>query len=132
MTNLTMTSSKLTKGFFFALILTFTTNITVFAQQANFEAAERFTGDKMEKLIGNTAVFPRWIEDTNNFWYEFEDPNGKNWYFVNGERASQRLLFDQEDMASQLTMIFERPFNSKDLDLNDFEYDTDKNALRFM
>jgi len=131
MTNLTMTSSKLTKGFFFALILILTTNITLFAQQANFEAAERFTGDKMEKLIGNTAVFPRWIEDTNNFWYEFEDPNGKNWYFVNGERASQRLLFDQEDMASQLTMIFERPFNSKDLDLNDFEYDTDKERFTF-
>ncbi len=102
-----------------------------YAQQANFEAAERFTGEKMEKLIGNTSVWPRWIENTNNFWYTYENADGKNWYFVNAERASQRLLFDQKELAAQLTETFERPFNHKDLDLEDFEYDTDKEQFTF-
>lgn len=102
-----------------------------FARQANFEAAERFTGEKMEKLIGNTSVYPRWIEDTDNFWYTYENEAGKNWYFVNAARPNQRLLFDQENMASQLTEIFERPFNAKDLDLKDFEYDTDRERFTF-
>ncbi|MFP8488012.1 DPP IV N-terminal domain-containing protein [Gracilimonas sp. Q87] len=101
------------------------------AQQANFEAAERFTGEKMGKLVGNTSVYPRWIEDTDRFWYTYENNNGKNWYYVDAAQPSQRLLFDQEDMASQLSLIFERPFNSKDLDLNDFEYDTDKERFTF-
>ncbi|MEX0609261.1 MAG: DPP IV N-terminal domain-containing protein [Balneolaceae bacterium] len=102
-----------------------------FAQQANFELAERFTGDKMDKLVGSTQIFPRWIEDTNQFWYIYENGNGKNWYFVDAARPSQRLLFDQEELAAQLSEIFTRPFNAKDLDLKDFDYDTDKNLFKF-
>ncbi|WP_020401934.1 S9 family peptidase [Gracilimonas tropica] len=99
--------------------------------QANFEAAERFTGERMQNLIGDTDVYPRWIEDTNTFWYEYENPDGKNWYFVNADRPSQRPLFDRENMAAQLSEIFERPFNHLDLDLEDFEYDDDKERFTF-
>ena len=37
--------------------------------KANFDLAERFTTKKMDKLIGSTSVYPRWIEDSNDFWY---------------------------------------------------------------
>ncbi|MAO64404.1 MAG: S9 family peptidase [Balneola sp.] len=99
--------------------------------QANFEAAERFTGERMENLIGDTGVYPRWIEDTNTFWYEFENREGTNWYFVDAERPTQRELFNRENVAAQLSEIFERPFNHLDLDLDDFEYDTDKERFTF-
>ena len=126
-----MNFSTIVKGVLLTFSLFIISNFHSVAQQANFEAAERFTGDKMEKLIGNTSVYPRWIDDTNNFWYTYENAEGKNWYFVNAERPNQRLLFDQEEMASQLTEIFERPFNALDLDLKDFEYDTDKERFTF-
>jgi dipeptidyl aminopeptidase/acylaminoacyl peptidase len=113
------------------VLLLFGISTLTLAQQANFEAAERFTGEKMEKLIGNTSVFPRWIEDTDRFWYTYENNEGKNWYYVDAARPSQRLLFDQENMASQLAEIFNRPFNAKDLDLEDFEYDTDRERFTF-
>lgn len=111
-------------------IITLTTT-ALFAQKADFEAAERFTGDRMEKLIGDTQVNPQWIEDTDTFWYSFDNEDGKNWYFVDASRPSQRLLFDQEELASQLAEIFSKPFNAKDLDLKSFEYDTDKNLFTF-
>ncbi len=101
------------------------------AQKANFELAERFTTQKMEKLVGDLRVIPRWIEDTNNFWYTFENSEGKNWYYVNAERGSKRLLFDQEEMAGQLSEEFSRTFNSKDLDLKGFDYDTDRELFTF-
>lgn len=126
-----MNKATFLKGVALTLSIFIMGNWHAVAQQANFEAAERFTGDKMEKLIGNTSVYPRWIDGTNNFWYTFENAEGKNWYFVNAERPNQRLLFDQEEMASQLTEIFERPFNALDLDLKDFEYDTDKERFTF-
>ncbi|MEX0722659.1 MAG: DPP IV N-terminal domain-containing protein [Gracilimonas sp.] len=126
-----MNNSTITKGVILTVFLLCIGNFHSVAQQANFDAAERFTGEKMDKLIGNTSVYPRWIEDTNNFWYTYENDKGKNWYFVNAERPNQRLLFDQEEMASQLTEIFERPFNALDLDLKDFEYDTDKERFTF-
>ncbi|MGN8224106.1 S9 family peptidase [Gracilimonas sp. BCB1] len=99
--------------------------------QANFEAAERFTGEKMEKLIGDTFVWPRWIEDTDTFWYPYENSEGTNWYFVDAARGSQRELFDRNELAAQLSETFNRTFNAKDLDLNDFDYDTDKERFTF-
>jgi dipeptidyl aminopeptidase/acylaminoacyl peptidase len=126
-----MNTSTFLKAVLLTVFLLSISNLQTVAQQANFEAAERFTGEKMNKLIGNTSLYPRWIEDTNNFWYTYENDEGKNWYFVNAERPNQRLLFDQEEMASQLTEIFERPFNALDLDLEDFEYDTDKERFTF-
>lgn len=101
------------------------------SQKANFELAERFTTAKMQKMVGSTSVFPRWIEDTNNFWYTYENSEGKNWYFVNAERANKRLLFDQEEMAAKLSEEFSRTFNAKDLDLKEFQYDTDKELFTF-
>ncbi|SMO32686.1 S9 family peptidase [Gracilimonas mengyeensis] len=106
-----------------------TTN--TYAQKANFEAAERFKGERMEKLIGDTEVDPNWIEDTDTFWYSFKNEEGRNWYFVDVSRPSQRLLFDRDELASQLAEIFSKPFNAKELELNDFDYNTDKERFTF-
>lgn len=100
-------------------------------QKANFELAERFTTEQMGKMVGSTSVKPEWIKNTNQFWYTYENPSGKNWYFVDAKKANQRLLFDQEEMAGQLTEMFSKPFNAKDLPLKSFEYDTDKNLFTF-
>lgn len=116
---------------FLLMLMSFTLSSTTSGQKANFELAERFTTERMQKMVGSTSVFPRWIEDTNNFWYTYENSEGKNWYFVNAERGNQRLLFDQDELAAKLSEQFERPFNAKDLDLKDFEFDTDKELFTF-
>ncbi|MBO6525244.1 MAG: DPP IV N-terminal domain-containing protein [Balneolaceae bacterium] len=113
------------------LLATILFSSTLFAQKANFELAERFTTRMMDKMVGSTSVNPNWIEDTDQFWYTYENSEGKNWYFADAAKASKRLLFDQEEMASQLSEIFTRPFNAKDLDLKDFEYNTDKDLFTF-
>lgn len=115
----------------FLFLFTILFSSSLFSQKANFELAERFTTQMMDKMVGSTSVNPNWIEDTDQFWYTYENSNGKNWYFVDAAKASKRLLFDQEEMASQLSEIFTRPFNAKDLDLKDFEYNTDKNLFTF-
>lgn len=112
------------------LLLNSLTNYSGFAQ-ADFEAAERFTGERIGKMLGSTQIYPRWIEDTDRFWYIYENGDGKNWYHVDAARGNQRLLFDQEELASKLAEEFNKPFNSKDLDLKDFDYDTDRNIFTF-
>ncbi|MCG8372293.1 MAG: hypothetical protein MI700_02100, partial [Balneolales bacterium] len=89
--------------------------VQVHAQTANFELAERFTTQKMDKLMGTVDVFPRWIEDSDDFWYEYENADGTFWYYVDIESRSQRVLFDNEDLAGKLSEEFKRPFNAKDL-----------------
>ncbi|MEO1021134.1 MAG: DPP IV N-terminal domain-containing protein [Bacteroidota bacterium] len=113
------------------VLITLAGTETTQAQQANFELAERFTTQNMQKMVGSTNVFPRWIEDSDRFWYQYETGEGKNWYYVDPARGQKRLLFDQEEMAGQLSEHFSRPFNAKDLDLKGFEYDTDRELFTF-
>lgn len=101
------------------------------AQQANFKAAQKFSDERVDLLMGSDSVYPRWIEDTNTFWYPYETSDGQFWYFVNAEKQTKRDLFDRKVMASKLANIFDKPFNFKDLDLNDFEYNTSEGLFTF-
>ncbi len=101
------------------------------AQTANFDLAERFTQARMDKMVGSLTVSPSWIEDEDRFWYEYETPEGKNWYMVDAARGAKRELFNREALAAELTAHFERPFNALDLDLDDFKYDIDKKLFTF-
>ena len=99
--------------------------------EANYDLAERFTTQKMEKMVGSIAVNPNWIEDEERFWYSFETPEGKNWYLVNAPQKTKNPLFDQEDMAARLAESLKKPFNSKDLPLKEFKYDIGKSLFTF-
>lgn len=100
-------------------------------QKGNFELAERFTADKMEKMTGSTFLRPNWIEDEDRFWYEWETINGKRWVFVDADRGTARPLFDTKEIASQLSETFNRGFNANNLELEDFDYDTDRGFFTF-
>jgi len=126
-----MNASQGFKLSFLGLIITFIFTPHLLAQKANFELAERFTTQKMDKLIGSTNVFPRWIEDTDNFWYEYSTSDGTNWFYVNSSQRNQRELFDREELAGKLSEEFKRPFSAKDLDLKGFEYNTDRKLFTF-
>ena len=52
------------------------------AQKANFELAEKFTTQQMEKMASSLSVDPNWFKDENRFWYEYKNTDGKNWYVV--------------------------------------------------
>ncbi|MEX2463903.1 MAG: DPP IV N-terminal domain-containing protein, partial [Balneolaceae bacterium] len=100
-------------------------------QKANFELAERFTADNMQNMTGSTSLDANWIEDEDRFWYEWDDGDGKRWVYVDAGRQNIRPLFDVNDMAAQLSETFNRGFNSKNLDLNEFDYDTDRQLFTF-
>ncbi len=103
----------------------------VLAQTANFELAERFTAQNMQRMTGSTFLGANWIEDENKFWYQWEDGDGKRWMHVDADRRQIRPLFDTDRMAEQLSEKFNRGFNAKDLDLRGFQYDTDRGMFTF-
>lgn len=125
-----VTDRYVTSLFALLFIFSFLTQ-TASAQKANFEQAERFTERMMEKMTGSTQVYPRWIEDQDRFWYSYENQSGKQWYFVDAEEGEKRPLFDRQRMAAQLSEMFDRPFNHKDLSLNDFEYNVKDQLFTF-
>ncbi|MFN1834286.1 DPP IV N-terminal domain-containing protein [Balneola sp. MJW-20] len=101
------------------------------SQKANFELAERFTTENMSDMVGSTGVFPRWIEDTDRFWYTYRNSDGNHWWYVDAAKGDKRPLFDRDELSMQLAEIFNKPFNAKDLDLDDFTYDDDKKLFTF-
>lgn len=101
------------------------------AQTANFELAERFTADNMQKMTGSTFLNARWIEDEDRFWYEWETADGKQWFFVDAARQQKRPLFDRDEMAAQLSEEFSRGFDARNLELGGFDYDTDRQLFTF-
>ena len=102
-----------------------------FAQQADFESAERFTTQMMQKMVGSTEVDANWIEDSDRFWYSYENMEGKNWYYVDAARQLKSPLFDRQNMAAELTELLNRPINSKELPLKEFEYNTGEGLFEF-
>lgn len=55
-----------------------------------------------EKLVANGAVYPRWIEDKDVFWYERDTPNGIEYRIVDAHDGSNRLAFTVEAIANAL------------------------------
>lgn len=101
------------------------------AQKANFELAERFTTQRMEKMVGSTQVNASWIKNQDRFWYEYETSEGKFWYMVDAARRTKQPLFDQQEMAARLTEVLGKPYNHKDLPLKEFKYDVDRGVFTF-
>ena len=122
---------KIPMSRFLPLLVVALVTLQASAQTANFDLAERFTQERMDKMIGSFGVSARWIEDESRFWYEYETPEGTNWFMVDAARQTRRDLFNRDALAAQLTEHFERPFNALDLDLDDFEYDVDKGLFTF-
>lgn len=53
-------------------------------QQANYELAEKFeVFDMSGKLSRNSlSIYPREINGTDNFWFDFRTTEGKYYYYV--------------------------------------------------
>lgn len=125
--------STFTNSFLFGIVLFFVMMIAGanVQAQANFELAERFTGANMQNMTGSTFLRANWIEDEDNFWYEWDNGDGKQWIYVNADNQTRRPLFDNNEIAAQLSETFNRGFDAKNLDLKEFDYDIDRSLFSF-
>ena len=73
--------------------------------KANYQLASRFTSKKLEKMVFSTSVDPHWLKQSDRFWYEYETPNGKNWYIVDPVKGEKKLMFDNAKLAAEITKI---------------------------
>jgi len=115
----------------FTFCLLIVLSSTANAQRTNFEQAERFTTQMMQKMTGDTEVDANWIEEQDRFWYSYENQKGKNWFFVDAADRRKRPLFDRQQLAAQLSESFNKAFDYKDLPLKDFEYNTKDGLFTF-
>ncbi|MDR3691724.1 MAG: DPP IV N-terminal domain-containing protein [Fimbriimonas sp.] len=99
---------------------------------ANWKLANRFTNEYIRQYVYSTSVTPHWINDTDVFWYSWRDSNGTKFYRVDPRQRSKRPLFDSARMASQLSELVHRPYDTTNLPITTLTFTKDGKAFRFV
>ena len=97
---------------------------------ANYRLAARFAPYKIQDLVYSTSVQPRWIEGTESFWYQYETSDGMAYHIVDPVAGTKRLLFDNDQLAAELTRITRDPWDGKHLPIRSIKF-IDGNTLQF-
>ncbi|MHB9141792.1 MAG: S9 family peptidase, partial [Paludibacter sp.] len=55
--------------------------------------------NKLKDKVFYSDVTPKWIGDSDNFWYVRNTPQGKMYVLTNAKQKKQTGLFDQNKLA---------------------------------
>ncbi len=99
--------------------------------KANYDLASQFSPTKLRTRIFSTDVRPSWINHSDRFWYEYQTSSGKRWYLVDPVTRSKQPLFDNADLARQITRIVKNPFDAQHLEIEKLEFTDDEKRIRF-
>ncbi len=99
--------------------------------EANYRLAERFSPTKLDRMVFSTSVSPGWLKTGDKFWYSYKTSDGTFYYLVDLERQTKNYLFDNHEMARQLTLITKDPYDHQNLPAIDPEFVRDDRFFRF-
>jgi dipeptidyl-peptidase-4 len=106
-------------------------SISGYAQKANFQLAEKLSSENMRKMISSTSVRPNWLKDSDIFWYQYKTGDGENYYIVDASKRSKKLLFDNQELGSELTLLTQKPYNPKELPIKNIDFKKSKTTFTF-
>lgn len=122
----------------FSLLLAFlfvgTTLTELVAQntpQPNYELAARYSPTQLRKLVFSTRVSPTWLSNSDRFWYMYETTEGKSWYIVDPARGTKQALFDNHDVAAQMSTLTGDPFDWQNLDIQRLKFAKNETVLQW-
>lgn len=99
--------------------------------EPNYDLPERFTPSKVARMVFSTSVSPHWLKNSTRFWYNFETPEGKNYYIVDPAKRTKTLLFDNVKMAAELSLLTKEPFDAQHLPIQKIKFIKNETALQF-
>ncbi len=83
--------------------------------EANYRLAERFSPEKIKRMVFSTSVRPHWLETGDKFWYSYKTSEGEFFYIVDLNKRTKKALFDNDKMAVMLTKITKDPYDGQHL-----------------
>ncbi|HIZ87695.1 MAG TPA: DPP IV N-terminal domain-containing protein [Candidatus Coprenecus pullistercoris] len=108
---------------------------TAIAQQtpvteANYDLAERFSPNKIGRMVFSQTVIPSWFPNSDKFWYTWETPQGAGYWIVDPAAKSKKAVFDLDRLAMELTEIILDPFDAQHIPFMDLKL-KDENTFTF-
>ncbi len=118
------------------LILIMISTVSVYGQykpieKANYDLASRFSPQKLEKMVFSTAVDAHWLKNSDRFWYAYQTTNGKIFYIVDPALKSKKVLFDNANMAAQMSRLTKDPFDAQNLSIDKIKFIKNESTIQF-
>jgi dipeptidyl aminopeptidase/acylaminoacyl peptidase len=99
---------------------------------ANFAQAERYSSSYLSQRTYSTSVEPRWIGETDRFWYSYRTAAGTRYYLVDPRARTKAPLFDHVRLASRLSVEVKQPLDADNLGLSRERLDDEGARLSFV
>ncbi len=100
-------------------------------RKSNYDLPAQFSTDRMKNLIYSTSVTPNWIGDGQQFWYQYRTSNGTKYWLVAPAKRERKPLFDEVQMAADLTRITGDPYDAQHLPKMTFKFSEDGKKFTF-
>jgi dipeptidyl aminopeptidase/acylaminoacyl peptidase len=88
-------------------------------------------GDKYADLVTGMADAPRWIEQTNRFYYRRTVTGGHEWILVDGTTRAKSPAFDHEKLATAIASAASRKATATSLPFTNFMFVDNGRAIEF-
>ena len=99
--------------------------------KGNYQLASRFSPKKLQKLVFTTTLDPHWLKLSDKFWYMFESSDIKQWYIVDPVLKTKKLMFDNNKLAAEITLIVKDPFDAQHLPIENLKFTKDEKSIQF-
>ncbi len=100
-------------------------------ENADYRLAERFSPNKIKKMVFSTSVTPKWLKTGDQFWYADTTSEGVTWYLVDLDKRTKVFLFDNHKMAAMLTKITRDPYDWQHLPPIKPKFKKDESVFQF-
>ncbi len=83
----------------------------------NYALAERFSPNKISRMVKQTRVRPIWFPDGKQFIYIWKNTDGTKVYLADAVKGTKRELWDMDWMAKEITLRTQDPYDADHLPL---------------
>ena len=104
---------------------------TTAAATPNYDLAAQWTTQKVNRLVFDTSVTPRWLDTGDRFWYSYQTREGRRFYIVDPLKKARTPLFDHAKMAAALTTITRIPYDAQNLPFSTVKFVKKDTAFEF-
>ncbi|WP_439183540.1 DPP IV N-terminal domain-containing protein [Carboxylicivirga taeanensis] len=97
----------------------------------NYQRAEQFIASNITQKYYRSWVNPQWVKSASYFWYSVKTKRGTEYVKCHLKNGSQTPLFNQEELAKQLSKETGKTIKAYELPISNLEVTDKGKTLRF-
>ncbi len=101
------------------------------SNQANWALMEQYSAAALRRYVYSSSAAPRWINDSDKFWYVFTDSKGKRFMHIDPAKRSRQMAFDHNAVAAALSELGRKPQTGDNLPFNSISYNKEETEVEF-